>query len=86
MFRKPVTKSAIATLDSLERLIARCEEDVRKQPENSFMRGWLEGETAGLRVALRFISEEMAFVEVDAAIEPEPVLAALRERVHGAVA
>lgn len=86
MHRKPVTKSAIATLESLERLIARCEQDVRKEPEGSYMRGWLEGETSGLRVALRLFSEEMAFVEVDAAIEPEPVLAALRNRVHGAVA
>ena len=86
MHRKPVTKSAIATLESLERLIARCEQDVRKEPECSYMRGWLEGETSGLRVALRLFSEEMAFVEVDAAIEPEPILAALRNRVHGAVA
>lgn len=86
MHRKPVTKSALATLTSLERLIARCEEDVRKEPENSYMRGWLEGETAGLRVAYRVFSEELAFIEVDAAIEPEPVLAALRNRVHGAVA
>lgn len=75
------TKSGNELLGILDRLATLCEEDLARYPEGEPLHEMVQGQLSGYRSALRQVRTMLPHVEIDAALDPEPVKKAIRDWV-----